>query len=203
MPWMYSKTASTKEPQKNPVLRNAKPSDGLLGRGQIPHETGCCVPYDGTGRSRLYAARYRNAHTRVTNILPLFLSILGANFSLFLRFKGPASKGTGIDPRARPQGPSFKKTRSDTGPCARPLKKTICFETLNLRQGPLAASLHPLHALLIPRLSNRPPNHLPLPPFPLRPTPPACPTHPWPRKTAPTVSMLSVTGRPPESEASV
>lgn len=88
-----------------------------------------------TGRSRFHAARYRNLRTRVTNILPLFLSILGANFGLFFRFKGPASKGTGIDPRARPQGPTFKKTRPDTGPCARPLKKTICFETLNPRQG--------------------------------------------------------------------
>lgn len=123
-----------KEPQKHPVLRNAKPSDGLLGRGQIPHGTDCCVPYDETGHSRLYAARYRNVHTRVTNILPLFQSILGANFSLFLRFKGPASKGTRIDPRVRFQGPFFKKTRPDAGLCARPLK-TMSFETLNLRQG--------------------------------------------------------------------
>ena len=101
-----------KEPQKNPVLRNAKPSDGLLGRGQIPHGTDCCVPYDETGHSRLYAARYRNVHTRVTNILPLFQSILGANFRLFLRFKGPASKWTGISPRGRLGAPPFPKTRS-------------------------------------------------------------------------------------------
>lgn len=89
--------------------------------GQIPHGTDCCVPYDETGHSRLHAARYRNLHTRVTNILPLFLPILGANFSLFLRFKGAASKGTGIDPRVRFQGPPFKK-RPDAGLCARPLK---------------------------------------------------------------------------------
>lgn len=114
-----------KEPQKNPVLRNAKPSDVLLGRGSSPHRTGCCIPYDGTGRNRLHAARYRNLHTRVTNILSLSLSILGANFSLFLRFKGPASKGTGIDPRVRFQGPFFKKTRPDVGLCARPLKNHV------------------------------------------------------------------------------
>lgn len=111
--------------KKQPVLRGAKPSDGLLGRGSSPHRTGCCIPYDGTGRNRLHAARYRNVHTRVTNILPLSLSILGANFSLFLRFKGPASKGTGIDPRVRFQGPFFKKTRPDVGLCARPLKNHV------------------------------------------------------------------------------
>ena len=167
--------------------------------GAVPPWNRLLRPIRRDGAQSAYAARYRNLRSRVTNILPLFLSILGANFSLFLRFKGPASKGTGIDPHVRFQGPPFKK-RPDAGLCARPLKKN---ETLNSRQGPLAASFHSLQVLLTPRLSNRPPNHLPLLPFPLRPTPPACPTHPWPRKTAPTVSMLSVTGRPPEFEASV
>lgn len=37
------------------------------------------------------------------------LYILGANFELFLRFKGPASKETRIYPHDRLQGPSFKK----------------------------------------------------------------------------------------------
>lgn len=157
--------------KKQPVLRGAKPSDGLLGRGSSPHRTGCCIPYDGTGRNRLHAARYRNLHTRVTNILPLFLPILGANFSLFLRFKGPASKGTGIDPRVRFQGTPFKK-RPDAGLCARPLKK---HETLNSRQWPLAASLHPLQALLTPRPSNAlhpaPFNPPSAPPVPFAPHP--------------------------------
>lgn len=102
--------------------------------GAVPPWNRLLRPIRRDGAQSAYAARYRNLRTRVTNILPLFLSILGANFSLFLRFKGPASKGTGIDPHVRFQGPPFKK-RSDTGPCARPLKKAICFETLNPRQG--------------------------------------------------------------------
>lgn len=82
---------------------------------------------------RLYPCLQTAAVLGYTPALEM-LYILGANFSLFLRFKGPASKGTGIDPRVRFQGPFFKKTRPDAGLCARPLK-TMSFETLNLRQG--------------------------------------------------------------------
>lgn len=42
------------------------------------------------------------------------LYILGANFRLFLRFKGPASKGTRIYPHDRLEGPPFKKMRCRT-----------------------------------------------------------------------------------------
>ena len=90
--------------------------------GAVPPWNRLLRPIRRDGAQSAYAARYRNLRTRVTNILPLFLSILGANFSLFLRFKGPASKGTGIDPHVRFQGPPFKK-RPDAGLCARPLKK--------------------------------------------------------------------------------
>lgn len=56
------------------------------------------------------------------NILPLLLCIPGANFRLFLRFKGPASKWTGISPRGRLGAPPCPKTRSGvlqhTLPCS-------------------------------------------------------------------------------------
>ena len=158
------------------------------------------------------SARSRKAHTRGVNILPSLLCISGANFRLFLRFKDPVSKWTGISPRGRLQPPPCPKTRSDalrhTLPCSNtPYPAATCHTQ---RQHALAArhrappgvarppnSLHPTP--FTPRLST----HQPLRPFPHHPTPPVSPTHPWPRKTAPTVSMLSVTGRPPESEASV
>ena len=56
------------------------------------------------------------------NILPLLLYIPGAKFRLFLRFKGPVSKWTGISPRGRPGAPPCPKTRSGalryTLPCS-------------------------------------------------------------------------------------
>lgn len=56
------------------------------------------------------------------NILPLLLYIPRAKFRLFLRFKGPASKWTGISPRGRLQPPPCPKTRSGalryTLPCS-------------------------------------------------------------------------------------
>lgn len=191
-----------KEPQKHPVLRNAKPSDGLLGRGQIPMEQIAASHTTRRGTVGFTPPRYRNVHTRVTNILPLFQSILGANFSLFLRFKGPASKGTRIDPRVRFQGPFFKKTRPDAGLCARPLK-TMSFETLNLRQG-----LRLLHATRCKPFSphafqtaHRTTNRSAL--SPLIPSRPLAQLIHGRAKPLPRFSMLSATGRPPESEASV
>lgn len=56
--------------------------------------------------------RSRKAHPRGMNILPLLLYIPGAKFRLFLRFKGPVSKWTGISPRGRPGAPLCPKTRS-------------------------------------------------------------------------------------------
>lgn len=56
------------------------------------------------------------------NILPWLLYIPRAKFRLFLRFKGPASKWTGISPRGRLQPPPCPKTRSGalryTLPCS-------------------------------------------------------------------------------------
>lgn len=126
---------------------------------------------------RLYPCLQTAAVLGYTPALEM-LYILGANFRLFLRFKGPASKGTRIYPHDRLQGPPFKKMRCRT---AAPVLTLLTSKDL----------LRPL----ILRLPSRP--------FYPHPTPPACPTHPWPRKTAPTVSMLSAAGRPPESEASV
>ena len=56
------------------------------------------------------------------NILPLLLYIPGAKIRLFLRFKDPVSKWTGISPRGRLGVPPCPKTRSSalryTLPCS-------------------------------------------------------------------------------------
>ena len=85
-----------KEPQKHPVLRNAKPSDGLLGRGQIPHGTDCCVPYDGTGRSRLTppdTAIYAPA-SRISSLC--FCPFSGRIPAFFFVLRGLHRRGRGL-----------------------------------------------------------------------------------------------------------
>lgn len=126
---------------------------------------------------RLYLCLQTAAVLSYTPALEM-LYILGANFGLFLRFKGAASKGTRIYPHDRLQGPQFKNRRCRT---AAPVLILLTSKDL-------------LRPLIL---------RLPLRPFYPHPIPPAFPGRPWPRKTAPTVSMLSATGRPPEYEASV
>lgn len=70
---------------------------------------------------------------RGMNILPLLLCISGANFRLFLRFKDPVSKWTGISPRGRLQPPPCPKTRSDA------LRHTLPCSNTPYRQHALAA----------------------------------------------------------------
>ena len=130
------------------------------------------------------------------NILPLLLCIPGANFRLFLRFKGPASKWTGISPRGRLGAPPCPKTRSGvlqhTLPCSntpspaatRPTQRqhtlavrhrvSLCAKALWRRTPAKLPSPHALQTPFTPHLSN----HIPPRPFYPHPTPSVFPTHP-------------------------
>ena len=78
-----------------------------------PNPNPCIAPCQHKPPVRLYACLQTAAVLGYTPALEM-LSILGANFRLFLRFKGPASKGTRIYPHDRLQGPPFKKMRCRT-----------------------------------------------------------------------------------------
>lgn len=105
------------------------------------------------------------------NILPLLLCVSGANFRLFLRFKDPVSKGTGISPRGRLQPPPCPKTRSDalrhTLPCSNtPYPAATC----PCRTSPHITAHHRTSPCAPPPGVARPPNALHLTPF-KRPSP--------------------------------
>ena len=61
-----------KEPQKNPVLRNAKPSDGLLGRGSSPMEQAAASHT--TGRGAIGLRRQIPQFTHPRHEYPPFVS---------------------------------------------------------------------------------------------------------------------------------
>lgn len=115
------------------------------------------------------------------NILPLLLCISGANFRLFLRFKDPVSKWTGISPRGRLQPPPCPKTRSDalrhTLPCSNTLYPAA---TCPCRTSPHITVRTPLasHARQTP-FTSRPSNALHPAPFKPPTVPPFLPSsHP-------------------------
>ena len=93
---------------------------------------------------RLYPCLQTAAVLGYTPALEM-LPILGANFRLFLRFKGPASKGTRIYPHDRLQGPPFKKMRCRTA--ARVLilltPKDLCPSQPTPSEPPFPAPSHP------------------------------------------------------------
>lgn len=62
-----------KEPQKNPVLRNAKPSDGLLGRGSSPMEQ--AATSHTTGRGAVGLRRQIPQFTHPRHEYPPFVSV--------------------------------------------------------------------------------------------------------------------------------
>lgn len=117
--------------------------------------------------------RCRNVHTRGVNSHPLLSVHSRGEFRVFSLFQGACIGKDGDFPTRQETGPSNRKNAMTRGSTRRP------------------------HATArkTPDISS--------PATPPHPTPPAFPSHPWPRKTAPTVSMLSATGRPPEFEASV
>lgn len=112
---------------------------------------------------------------RGMNILPLLLCISGANFRLFLRFKDPVSKWTGISPRGRLQPPPCPKTRSDA------LRHTLPCSNTPYRQHALAARhrTSPHITVRTPPGVARPPNALHPAPFKPPTVPPFLPSsHP-------------------------
>ncbi len=109
-----------------------------------PNPNPCIAPCQHKPPVRLYTCLQTAAVLGYTPALEM-LPILGANFRLFLRFKGPASKGTRIYPHDRLQGPPFKKMRCRTA--ARVLilltPKDLCPSQPTPSEPPFLTSSHP------------------------------------------------------------
>lgn len=111
---------------------------------------------------RLYPCLQTAAVLGYTPALEM-LYILGANFRLFLRFKGPASKGTRIYPHDRLQGPPFKKNALPHG--------SACFDPPRTER-PMPLSAYTFRAALSNLIPPRPLSQVvhgrakPLPRFP-------------------------------------
>ena len=158
-------------------MHDAKPADILLGRSKALMEQTAGLHTEFEKHSLPHQRIPRCTHPRHEYLHSACCTFSGRILSFFFALRGLHRKRRGFTHTTGFKGLHSKK-------CAAARQRVFRSSSHRKTYAPLSL-------------------HLPSRAFPHHPTQPACPTHPWPRKTAPTVSMLSATGRPPEFEASV